>query len=553
MVLLELRFPAGRYHATPWGHHVNEGIVEWPPSPWRILRALCATWHAKAQDDIPEAVISEIVDRLSADLPCYGLPPVTASHTRHYMPLFSGNTTKVFDAFLHVGTGRSLWVAWRETRLTEHELSALGVLVSRLGYLGRAESWVEGCVRGDEDLDLGGSTTSWVQPLDAEFDPCTHEIVRMLAPLAANEVPPWRAAALDEQLTRELERERTKLANKGKDPDKAKVGAKTKAAIESSLPGTVLDVLHADTSSLRKAGWNRPPGSRWIEYARPRDALSGHPNSRRRTADADLSVARFAVAGNVPERLTDAIWLAHRIRRALLMASDGAPVFSGRDQRGEPQQGHEHVFILPEASGRDGRITHVTLYAPMGFDRAARRALEQLTYIKRRDRHKLQLILLGLGEPEDFAGDNVRAGQCPLFATAKTWVSRTPFVPTRHPKTTRSGRPKLDDSGRQIGGPEHDLVRLLRAAGLPQPEQVEPQLHTSLGGKATRWIAFQTRRESGGGVRAAKVGVGFRVTFSDSLALWRADDGRRGPLAFGYGAHFGLGTFIPESVADTFR
>jgi CRISPR-associated protein Csb2 len=37
---LRLRFPGGRYHATPWGHHVNEGQVEWPPSPWRLLRAL---------------------------------------------------------------------------------------------------------------------------------------------------------------------------------------------------------------------------------------------------------------------------------------------------------------------------------------------------------------------------------------------------------------------------------------------------------------------------------------------------------------------------------
>jgi len=43
MPLIELRFPAGRYHATPWGSHVNEGAVEWPPSPWRLLRALIAT------------------------------------------------------------------------------------------------------------------------------------------------------------------------------------------------------------------------------------------------------------------------------------------------------------------------------------------------------------------------------------------------------------------------------------------------------------------------------------------------------------------------------
>lgn len=42
MPTLKLRFPGGRYHATPWGHHVNEGLIEWPPSPWRLLRALIA-------------------------------------------------------------------------------------------------------------------------------------------------------------------------------------------------------------------------------------------------------------------------------------------------------------------------------------------------------------------------------------------------------------------------------------------------------------------------------------------------------------------------------
>ncbi len=25
MLCIELTFPAGRYHATPWGRHVNEG------------------------------------------------------------------------------------------------------------------------------------------------------------------------------------------------------------------------------------------------------------------------------------------------------------------------------------------------------------------------------------------------------------------------------------------------------------------------------------------------------------------------------------------------
>jgi CRISPR-associated protein Csb2 len=36
MLALAFTFPAGRYHATPWGRHVNEADVAWPPEPWRI-------------------------------------------------------------------------------------------------------------------------------------------------------------------------------------------------------------------------------------------------------------------------------------------------------------------------------------------------------------------------------------------------------------------------------------------------------------------------------------------------------------------------------------
>jgi len=42
MLALSFTFPGGRYHATPWGRHVNEADLEWPPSPWRIVRALIA-------------------------------------------------------------------------------------------------------------------------------------------------------------------------------------------------------------------------------------------------------------------------------------------------------------------------------------------------------------------------------------------------------------------------------------------------------------------------------------------------------------------------------
>ena len=115
MTILELKFPAGRYHATPWGRQVNEGAVEWPPSPWRLLRSLIATRHLKARTEVPEEVLSGLIIALASRLPHVQLPATTSSHTRHYMPYVEGSkekTTKVFDTFLQIAPEDALLIAW---------------------------------------------------------------------------------------------------------------------------------------------------------------------------------------------------------------------------------------------------------------------------------------------------------------------------------------------------------------------------------------------------------------------------------------------------------
>ena len=101
---LVLSFPLGRYHATPWGHSANEGAVEWPPSPFRLLRALYATWKNRVPD-LPSEVVLALFDELS-EAPTYLVPEHAGAHTRHYLPGkdhregFSTDTTKVLDTFL---------------------------------------------------------------------------------------------------------------------------------------------------------------------------------------------------------------------------------------------------------------------------------------------------------------------------------------------------------------------------------------------------------------------------------------------------------------------
>src|ERR1700676_3171843 len=84
-VIIRLTFPGGQYHATPWGRHVNEGVPEWPPSPWRFLRALVAAWK-RTCPGIPEQQVRSILAAL-VDPPVFPLPPHRVPHTRHAMPI----------------------------------------------------------------------------------------------------------------------------------------------------------------------------------------------------------------------------------------------------------------------------------------------------------------------------------------------------------------------------------------------------------------------------------------------------------------------------------
>jgi CRISPR-associated protein Csb2 len=263
------------------------------------------------------------------------------------------------------------------------------------------------------------------------------------------------------------------------------------------------------------------------------------PSSRRLITPVDSTqVARFAVVSDLPPRITEALSLGERFHRALVSRC-AAPVFTGCDVAGQPLAGgHQHAFYLSECDQQRGRVKFLTLYARMGFDAEARRALEQLRQTWGYDGHKLQLILLGTGERADFAGNNADAGQSLPLASAKEWVSLTPFVPTRHLKTRNDGSPKLDETGLAIGSPEHDLRRLVKEAGFPRPLKMELVPHLLLGAGRIRWLEFQRTRKHGNGSRAGERGYGFRITFPGSV---------EGPIALGYGAHFGLGLFIPVS------
>jgi CRISPR-associated protein Csb2 len=70
-VVIEQRFPLGRFHATRWNQNPFEDPYgEWPPSPWRLLRALAARWFQYARETGDGESGGEIVCCRRSPAPC---------------------------------------------------------------------------------------------------------------------------------------------------------------------------------------------------------------------------------------------------------------------------------------------------------------------------------------------------------------------------------------------------------------------------------------------------------------------------------------------------
>ena len=524
--LAEFRFLAGRLHTTPWGSHVNEGVVEWPPSPWRLLRALLATWHLKATEQIPVSVLRDLITKLASQPPRYQLPDASTGHTRHYMPFNEGKnekTTKIFDTFVVIGKDTPLLVCW-DVDLPPAERSALDTLLARLAYLGRAESLVEAqLLPSDEIARFGADVVPISDDSTIRPDP---NYIRLLTPLSEAAYKVW----LSELTNTPAQSTPTK-------------GKKQKKPSASVAAEDLFTALHADTGELQAAGWlGEPPGSRLLYYTRPAGSLDPKPATYRPGKTSRSSrlptVARYAIASNVLPRITAALSVAERVHQALLSRfkdSPPPPVLLGRDFSGSPLTGHGHAHIFCEPRAKENTIAHVTIYASDGFDTEAQRALRSLGRIWGHGGHDVELVLIDLGSTETFS-DSV------LFKPSRVWESLTPFVSTRHPKTYRDGRPKMSPDGWQIDSSEHEIRRWLgqhaskTGALFELPIKIETLPAPTTNGRPLRWHDFTTLRHHGGGARAHQPARGFRLTFANPVS---------GPLALGYAAHFGLGLFQP--------
>lgn len=498
MIGISMTFLAGRFHATPWGHHVNEGVVEYPPSPWRLLRSLVATFHRARPEGVSAEHLNRIVGALAAP-PVYRLPQAATAHTRHYDAANGG--IKFFDTFLALDPNAAIIWLWKDAELDAADRTALASLLESLGTFGRAESWCEATLLDDakafayftrEASTHGARDTAWSTPLDADDSLTGRELVRVLMP--------------------------------------------------NSIGAELMNALLDETAAMRKRKQLDPPGSRWITYTRPLDLLTPRRTKvSRPTQTEKVTVARFALDSNVLPLVQDTLPFCETVRWAILKirkAMSGAPfseVLTGKEaDEKTPLKGHAHAHYLATDENGDGRIDHITVYTALGFNPYDLEALGSLRKLYRHGEiHKVFAVLVGHGGVEDFHERKPIGEQdaATLLQSSRRWRSVTPFVLPRFATRGAGKRARPRDT------PEAQLRREARVRGLPEIISVMPVLgYQAKGRPLVRWLEFETRRFNG----STGYGIaGFEIEFAEEVSA---------PLALGFGSHFGLGLF--EALPD---
>ena len=493
MLAVKFTFTANRYHATQWGRHVNEGVLEWPPSPWRIVRGVAAAWR-RTRPDLAADRVAPVLEALASERPQFRLPAASTGHTRHYMPYNEGareRTTLVIDSFIAVKPGDPVFAMWPNTELTSQQRGDLDSILRNMPYLGRAESWV------DAELvpDFPGEANAF--PMETGAIPeGDWEIVRTLTP---------------------------------------------------RFPVRLKD-LEVETSDLRRQGRIDPAGAEWWTYVRRSDCFTEFRRHAPQVPDIgeESQVVRFAIAGKALPMAYDTLRWGELARRCVMSQygrnnnGEVSQSLSGKDASGNPVKGHSHAFYLPTDEDGDGRLDHLTVWAPGGLATREFRAIVSVNTLNPGgQREPVQLAYQSHGKTRDFDGVT------PLFASSHRWRALTPYVLTRHVKF----RGPKDANGRRVmvDRPEEQIARevSLRWPGSPNlvgidvqdlQKRIAPMRDAQGARKSGGFRPFDYFRYRRGGSNGGGV-FNFNLEFDGPVS---------GPLVLGFACHYGLGIFVPD-------
>jgi CRISPR-associated protein Csb2 len=338
---LLLTFPLGRYHATPWDRHVNEGDVEIPPSPWRLLRTLYAVWKTRCPD-LPADIVEPLLAELAAP-PTFYVPAHSIAHSRHWYPDANDGTDRTLDAFAVFGPDDQLAVQWPADLSPAHR-DTLARIAESIPYFGRADSICVGT-------------------LDNNWAPTGHAV--------------WKPLDVAEHIEHYTE---------------------TASVLAPQMP-LFIDTLLAKPAEVRRSGLKFPSGSRLVAYGLEHRADT--PVRRRQPRPTRIVTAvRFDLLHAALPPDTDTAIYTDLLRQAAIKQLGEHPegtMLGGKTSDGAPMQGGKHAHYLPLI--RERRLTGFVVWIPGGLDEKEQDALCAVRALYDY-KHRIQVRVSGISAVE---------------------------------------------------------------------------------------------------------------------------------------------------------
>lgn len=567
-IVLQQVFPLGRFHATPWrANPFDDPYGEWPPSPWRLVRAVVARWYQWAREATPGAdadALDALVAALCRSRYRFHLPSNTqkGAPLRQYHPVEFGMDPPNFKAWRTEfavpdgGVSDDL-----RSKLTDAGAEALEAGTNLVVHVAKskAKKQIEqllGKPLNDwcglrPDLGLRSYSTSLTQdnywcvaPTEAvwwfvEGDEWNNELVGTLDRCLQRMTYFGRAETFT----------RIQRASDGYPEPNCELSEHRGRGLVPVLvpsPRASRDDVERVTDNEESIGRSIPPGTRVMYALRPpRPPARETPFTRLLRPDCRL--VQLAIGWHVAPESRAVVRLTARFRglvlRELLSIKTGDRTATwsrvdvsireavadmiGKDAQRAPLTGHRHTeFLAWIENGAPARLLVWRDGRPFDEDeqtailRAASRELSWAAVGPAVDAWKVRLVPLDRSVPPPPGFDET---------AARSWESVTPYVPPRH--HLRGGKPRNRESL------VSQIRRELALRGFERADKVKVE---QVGGVA--WVSvYVPRRQS-----RKPPFLGDRPGYSMRLSLPQPV---RGPLRLGQSSSFGLGLFRP--IEDT--
>lgn len=332
MITIKIKFESNRYSATPWENNVNENIPEWPPSIYRLYRAMIDSWIRRT--DYSEEQVARVFSILTETTPCYKIPEYTSSYTVSFMNtktstnIALSESSLIYNPFIYVNG--PLYIVYN-IDIDEESRAILNKILNGINFLGRSESWVSMSLT-DEEVKcnfMPSENGSFYVPVSTKVD------INWLKDM--------------EQLT--------------------------SSTVKSNLPRTMAIVRYDFTGPIDS-------GKR----------IRNHEESHLKSVIYELnSVYLPSIYDTLI--ISDKI---HKllISKGIKLYGHNFEKFSGRKNDGTVLKGHRHIYILPLDLDKDGKIDHVLLKGNENLNADEIRVIESIhaLYMEKR---KIQLTPVG--------------------------------------------------------------------------------------------------------------------------------------------------------------